>query len=321
MTKKIAVVIVNYKTGRLVKELLESLPNDFSELCSKLLVIDNCSGDGSVDQISSWIKLNNRSDEIELVVSEINGGYAYGNNLGIKLLQSYDAMPDYILLLNPDTLVSYFTFKSLLSFMEANPKVGIAGSKLVSNEGEIQCSSFRFPTILSELSSSLKLGVLDKILSKWTVAPSHISHVPEEVVWVAGASMIIRREVFDDVGLMDENYFLYYEETDFCFQAHKKGWQCWYVPESQVTHFVGQSTGVVSGDKKRRRRPKYWFESRQRYFLKNYGIFYTMLADLIWGTGFAVWRIRRFLQRKPDLDPVHMLWDFWRNSIFFSWIK
>lgn len=321
MTKKIGVVIVSYKTGRLVTELLDSLPNNFSEFCSKIIIVDNCSGDDSAEQILSWIELNSFSSKVELVISQMNGGYSFGNNLGIKTLQYSKEMPDYVLLLNPDTLVTNSTFSSLVNFMDSNPLVGIAGSQLISTEGDIQCSAFRFPSILSELSSALKLGVLDRLLSKWTITPRYVKAHPERVGWVAGASMMIRREVFDEIGLMDDEYFLYFEETDFCLQAHRNGWECWYVPDSVVTHYVGQSTGVISGDKQRRRRPKYWFESRQRYFLKNHGIFYTMLADFVWGVGFAVWRIRRAIQRKPNNDPKYMLWDFWRNSIFFSWFK
>lgn len=321
MTKKFGVVIVNYKTGKLVTELLESLPYSFSSFCSKLIIIDNCSNDDSVDLISSWIELEKSQINIEFVISEENRGYAYGNNIGIRLLKSAESPPEFIFLLNPDTLVTDTTFSSLMEFMETNPLIGISGSQLVSTEGLIQCSAFRFPTLLSELSSSLRLGILDKLLAEWIVAPKDIYNKPERMEWVAGASMLIRSSVFDDIGLMDEEYFLYFEETDFCFQAHKKGWECWYVPHSVVTHYEGQSTGVISNDKQRRRRPKYWFESRQRYFLKNHGILYTVLADFTWGTGFAIWRIRRCLQRKPDTDPLHMLWDFWRNSIFFRWIK
>lgn len=321
MKEKVGVVVVNYNASSFVVNLFESLPQNFSEICSELLVIDNCSDDASVDKISAWISANKMDDVLKLIISEVNGGYAHGNNQGIKKLKMAGEMPEFILLLNPDTVVTENTFDALIAFMKANPSVGIAGSKLISDDGDVQCSSFRFPSILSELATSLKLGVIDSLLSKWIIAPKHIPRVAEKVDWVAGASMIIRREVFDDIGLMDEDYFLYFEETDFCLQASRKGWECWYVPQSIATHFVGQSTGVVSGDKLKRRRPKYWFESRQRYFLKNHGLLYTMLADITWGVGFAIWRVRRILQRKPDTEPVYMLRDFWRNSIFFSWIK
>ena len=142
-----------------------------------------------------------------------------------------------------------------------------------------------------------------------------------KVDWVSGACMLIRREVLKDIGLMDEDYFLYFEETDFCLQANRQGWPCWYVPDSRVIHYVGQSTGVVSGDVERRRRPQYWFQSRQRYFLKNHGVFYTLMTDFVWGSTFALWRLRRRVQKKPDLDPEKMLLDFWKNSLFITLFK
>jgi GT2 family glycosyltransferase len=126
--------------------------------------------------------------------------------------------------------------------------------------------------------------------------------------------MIIRREVFADIGLMDAGYFLYFEEVDFCLNAQRAGWTCWYVPESRVMHFVGKSSGITNVPEDRTRRPRYWFESRQRYFVKNHGRLYAWCANAAWAAGFVIWRVRRLVQGKPDNDPPHMLWDFVRFS-------
>lgn len=318
---KVSVVIVNYNAAELVINLIGSLGSMSKAFCS-VIVVDNCSTDDSVTNLKNYFDERNLQGIITLVDSNVNGGFSYGNNLAIKDILSKSELPEFIYLLNPDT---YFEKKdsviTLVDFMLENHNVGISGSQLKSKDGTIQCSAFRFPSIISEISSALRLGVLDFFFEKWRVAPRVIPNTPAQVDWVAGASMLIRRKVIEDIGLMDESYFLYFEETDFCLLAQRKGWQCWYVPESEVIHYVGQSTGVVSGDKRRLRRPKYWFESRQRYFIKNHGLFYTAIADLAWGVGFATWRLRRWIQKKPDTDPVYMLRDFWRNSIFFSWIK
>ena len=127
--------------------------------------------------------------------------------------------------------------------------------------------------------------------------------------------MIVRREVLATAGLMDEAYFLYYEEVDFCWQAQRAGWSCWYVPESRVVHLVGQSSGVTNTKTIPKRLPQYWFDSRRRYFRKNYGWFYTAVTDLVWLLSFGLWRCRRVLQRKPDRDPPYLWRDFWSNSI------
>jgi GT2 family glycosyltransferase len=124
--------------------------------------------------------------------------------------------------------------------------------------------------------------------------------------------MIVRRQVFADVGLLDAGFFLYYEEVDFCLNARRAGWSAWYVPSSRVVHLGGRSTGVTGASAASRRRPRYWFESRRRYFVKNHGRLYAFAADLAWAAGFAVWRVRRVVQRKPDRDPPYLLWDFVR---------
>jgi GT2 family glycosyltransferase len=128
--------------------------------------------------------------------------------------------------------------------------------------------------------------------------------------------MIVRREVFEAVGLFDDAYFMYFEEVDFCLRAGRAGWPCWYVPASRVVHLVGQASGVTDKAQSRKRRPAYWFESRRRYFVRNHGRVYAAVADAAWATGYALWRVRRAVQRKPDNDPAALLRDFIRHSVF-----
>ena len=308
------VVILNYRTPSLTIDCLHSLADEVQSLPgTKVAVVDNDSGDRSLEQIQAAVAANNWSDWVSVKASGHNGGYAFGNNAAIRPALAGDNPPDYILLLNPDTTVRPVALKTLLEFMAANPQVGIAGSRLEEPDGTPQCSAFRFHTLWSEIDSSMRLGLVSKLLAKWVIAPevSEVAHVTD---WVAGASMIIRRQVFADIGLLDEDYFMYYEELDFCLQAQRAGWSCWYVPDSRVVHFVGQSSGVTNTKIPPKRRPKYWFESRQRFFLKNYGFAYTVLADSLWMLGFITWRMRRAIQQKPDNDPPQLLGDFWQNS-------
>ena len=127
--------------------------------------------------------------------------------------------------------------------------------------------------------------------------------------------MMIRSGVFEQVGLLDDDYFMYYEEVDFCIRAHRAGWPCWYVPASRVVHLVGQASGVTDTKRPRKRRPAYWFESRRRYFQRHMGPWRATFADVMWATGHAMWRLRRAIQRKPDNDPPKLLTDFVRHSI------
>ena len=311
------VVIVNYRTPSLTIDSLRSLVSEVQALPGiRVVVTDNNSGDGSVEKIGAAIETEGWGEWASLMPLELNGGFAYGNNAAIRPALHSTNPPPYILLLNPDTIVRPRALQVLVDFMNKHPDVGIAGSRLEDPDETPQRSAFRFHTAFSELDFGLRLGIVSKLLSKWVVAPP-VSDETYQTDWVAGASMIIRREVFEAAGLMDEDYFMYYEEMDFCLQAKKAGWSCWYVPESRVVHLVGQSSGVTDTKRPPKRLPQYLFDSRRRYFIKNYGWLYAALADHAWASGFALWRLRRVIQRKPDNDPPKVFGDFLRNSVLF----
>lgn len=314
---RLLVVIVNYRTPDLTIDCLRSLEPEVRSLGStRVVVTDNASGDGSPERIRGAITGNGWSGWASLMPLDHNGGYSFGNNAAIRpALESSDpAPPDYVLLLNSDTVVLPGALQALVEFMDARPDVGIAGSRLEDQDGTLQHSRYRFHTIWSELETGLKLGVVTRLLRRRVIAPPLVD-TAHPADWVAGASMIIRRKVFEDIGLLDSEYFLYFEEVDFCLNARRAGWSCWYVPRSRVVHYVGCSTGVTSTRLPALRRPRYWFESRRRYFVKNHGRAYALCADAAWVAGFSLWRVRRILQRKPDRDPPHMLWDFLRTSV------
>jgi hypothetical protein len=317
-SNRLLVVIVNYRTPSLTIDCLRSLADEVRSLPgTQVVVTDNASEDGSVEQIGAAIAAEGWSQWVSLLPLASNNGYAAGNNAAIERGLKLPDPPSYFLLLNPDTIVRPGALRVLVDFMDDRLEVGIAGSRLEDPDGTPQCSAFRFHTIWSELDSGLRLGVVSKLLARSIVAPP-VSEVACQTDWVAGASAIVRREVFNTVGLLDEGYFLYYEELDFCFQARQANWSCWYVPESRVVHLVGQSSGVTDTKSLPKRRPQYWFDSRRRYFLKNHGWLYAAIADLVWAVSFALWRVRRRLQGKPDLDPPHLLTDFLRQSVLLK---
>jgi N-acetylglucosaminyl-diphospho-decaprenol L-rhamnosyltransferase len=312
--RKTRIVIVNFRTSGLVVDCLHSLKTDIrNEPDCRVIVVDNASGDDSVNRLTTTIKAAGWT-WAKVLPLERNGGFSFGNNAAIRpLLQSANS-PDYIHLLNPDTYIRPGAVTKLIDFMEANPKVGIAGSSLEHPDGRPQSAAFRFHGILSELESGIRFGPMTKLLRRWMVAPP-ARNVPHRTDWVGGASMMIRREVFDDIGLMDQRFFLYYEETDFCRRAWKAGWPCWFVPQSRVVHLEGQSTGATGAAAKRRRMPLYWFDSRRRYFRKHHGAGYELLANLAHASGFALWRLRKAIQFRKDQDTPYYLWDLIRNTI------
>lgn len=312
------VVIVNYRTAELTIDCLYSLVSEIKALPgTKVVVSDNASGDDSIPKIQAIIDQEKWGDWVSLIPLDRNGGYGFGNNAVIRPVLESQNIPPYFLLLNPDTIVRSGALTKLVEFMEKNPDVGIAGSRLEDPDGTPQRSAFRFHSLLGELDGGLRLGLVSKLLEKSVVAPP-VSETSCQTDWVAGASMIVRRTVFETIGFIDENYFMYYEEMDFCLQAKKAGWNCWYVPESRVVHLVGQSSGINNTKSPTKRLPKYWFDSRRYYFTKNYGQLYAGVTDIIWILSFITWRVRRQLQNKPDSDPPQLLQDFIRYSVLFN---
>ncbi len=313
---KVLVVIVNYRTADLTIDALASLEPELPGVSpAGVVVVDNCSGDGSAARIAAAIAERGWGAWALLVEAERNGGFAYGNNRGIEAAAARWPRPAYVHLLNPDTVVRPGALQSLLAFLEANPSVGIAGSRLEDPDGTPQRSAFRFPGVLSELEQAVNFGPLSRLLEPWVVAPP-VSDEAHQTDWVAGASMLIRQEVLDAVGSLDEAYFMYFEEVDFCLKALRGGWSCWYVPASHVVHLVGQASGVTDPRQRRRRRPAYWFDSRRRYYLKNFGRARWSLADLALTGGNVTWQARRLLARLPDHKPEHFLRDAVRHSVF-----
>ncbi len=296
-------------------ECLESLENE-RETNGNLsaIVVDNASQDGSADLIEQVI--NRRGwDWVTLLRSPDNRGFGAGSNLGISWALERLPKLDLVWLLNPDTRVVPGAARALAQFMRDHPAAGIAGSALLDADGELWPYAFRFPSLLGEIERGSHWGVVSRLLSRSATLRPMGQHC-EKVDWVSGASLIIRRELLEDNLRFDEGYFLYFEETDFCLHAKRMGWECWYVPDAVVLHIAGQSTGLTGKQIKLKRLPAYWFHSRQRYFIKNYGRIYGILADFSWIAAHGLARIKQQLRRGPDPDPPNLLQDFIRHASF-----
>jgi GT2 family glycosyltransferase len=310
---KLLVAIVNYRTAPLVVDCLRSIECEQKAVPGmEVAVVDCCSDDDSVSRLTQAIADNGWRRWVSLVPLQENAGFARGNNAAIRMAMQSADPPEFLMLLNPDTRVQPGAIQALLGFLESRPEVGLAGSRLEDDSGDVQISAFRFHSILSEVESALRFGPATRLLSRWMVAPPPQDQ-PAPADWLSGASLLIRRTVIEQIGLLDEGYFMYYEDADFCRAARKAGWSCWYVPESRVVHLVSQASGIESTLKPR---PAYWFEARRRYFLENHGLAYTVVCDAAWILAFSLWRARRALMNKPDTDPPHLLRDFIRSSVF-----
>jgi N-acetylglucosaminyl-diphospho-decaprenol L-rhamnosyltransferase len=302
------IITINYRTADLVIESLRALALQKAALGGgRVVVVDNASGDGSGEKISHAIQFENWSSWISFVQADRNGGFAFGNNIGFTQALSAADHVDYILLLNPDSLARQGAIERLVNFMDLHSHVGIAGSRLENIDGDIECSAHTFHSPISELLEGARLSFLSKYLSAYEVTPP-LRDEAHRCDWVSGSSMIIRRKVIEDIGVMDEGFFLYFEEVDFFQRAAKAGWQTWYVPESIVMHIEGASTGIKST----KRRPAYWYNSRRRYFVKHYGVTGLITADLLLSIGRLSFWLRRLLRlgaQGQQQDPKWFMFD------------
>lgn len=316
---KLLVVIVSYRVTDLTIDCLHSLVPEIRSIPdARVAICENGTGGDAEQRLRDAIDHNGWADRVDLTAVHPNRGFTGGNNVVIRQAMASAAPPDYLLLLNADTIVTPGALQALLRFMDEHPSAGIAGSLLQEPDGRVQGSPYRFYSIASEFDRGLRFGVVSKLLARWnTVMPKPAGEA--NVQWVCGASMIIRRSVVEAIGPLDEDFYTYFDDIDYCLNAARAGWSTWWVPQSRIVHLEGASTGITHRVVKRR--PPYWFQARRRFFLKNFGPLYAAMADAAFIIGFALWRLRRVLQRKPDGDPPHMLWDSIAQSVFLKGFK
>lgn len=312
---KLLVVIVSYRVTDLTIDCLRSLEDKIGEVPgTRVALCENGTGGDAEERLRRAIDENGWDSWVDLTAIYPNRGFTGGNNAVIRPALESDDPPEYVLLLNADTVVQEHALDALVSFMDAHPRAGIGGSMLISPDGTVESTPFRRHSIATELDRGLRLGIVTKLLSPWGLVPPKPGG-PSRAGWVSGASLILRRAVLEEIGLLDEGLYTYFDDPDICLRAARAGWETWYVPGSRVIHLAGATTGLT-GKRPPVRRPDYWHQARRRFFLKNYGPWYTALADTAFLLGFAAWRVRRRIQRKPDTDPPHLLIDSIRHSVF-----
>jgi N-acetylglucosaminyl-diphospho-decaprenol L-rhamnosyltransferase len=311
---KLLVIVVSYKVTDLTIECLRSLSREIHRVPgARVAVCENGTGEDAEARLRRAIDDNGWGDWVDLTAIHPNRGFTGGNNVIIRAALASADPPDYFLLLNADTVLEPHSLDTLVDFMDQNPQVGIAGSLLLNPDRSIQGCVYRFPGIASEFERNLRIGPVSHLLSRWTVRID-TPRLPSPADWVPGCSMIIRRQAVEAIGPLDEGLYTYFDDIDYCLNARRAGWPTWFVPASCVVHLEGASTGVTARVVKRR--PAYWFQARRRFFLRNHGAIYTAMVDAAAIIGLALWRLRRWVQRKPDDDPPHMLMDLIRNSVF-----
>lgn len=282
----ISIVTVNWKVADLVGELLGSVHANKEGLALEVYVVDNDSGDHIEDVVA---KFRARSDvPVTLIRNDRNLGFAKANNQAIRRCSGR-----YVALLNPDTRLTKGSLTRMKEWMDARPDVGIAGPKLLNPDGSLQESVRRFPRLADQALVLLKLHHL------WPSAPPFKAYLAkgfdygkeQDVDQLMGAALFIRRKVFEGVGLLDERFFIWFEEVDFCKRAKAGGWGVVYVPSVQVIHHGGKSFAQAMTLKKQR----YFTASMAKYFRKHRGswtlviLALPMLIGLLAAASLSLW--------------------------------
>ena len=306
-------VILNWRTPDMTLKAVASALVALAGIDGALVIVDNDSGDGSFEILSKEVAArgwDGGPQSVRVLQAGRNGGFGAGNNFGMRAGLAKGARPDFVYILNSDAFPEPGAIKALMDHLTAHPETGFAGSFIHGDDNVPHRTAFRFPSIPAEFEAQVRFGPISRLLSRHIVARP-VPNITCRVDWLAGASLMMRQSVLDQIGLFDEQFFLYFEETDLCRRAARAGWPTDYVVESRVLHIGSVSTGM----KHWTRIPGFWLDSRLHYFVKNHGRFYAFAATLAHLAGGVLWRLRLVVQRKDRGDPPQYLRDMIWHSL------
>jgi N-acetylglucosaminyl-diphospho-decaprenol L-rhamnosyltransferase len=314
---KIATVVINFKTPALTLDCLSSLAPEIR--CfpgSKAIVVDNASGDGSLVDLRETVKLRLWDDWVEIVESAYNSGFSAGNNLGIAAGQRLGGF-DAFLLMNSDTIIYQGALQALAHALWTEPTIGLVGPRLEWPSGEVQPSCFRAISPTTEMAGAAKTGALSRLLrgDLPLSIDSENGTQREALDWISFACVLIRNEALSAIGPMDEGFFMYFEDVDYCRRANQAGWRIAYVPEARVVHLRGGVTPGEFSQNERRRRPRFYYESRSRYLAKYYGRTGPFRANLLWTLGRGISLARELTGGKSPHTAAREAHDIWIGAL------
>lgn len=262
-SKMISIIIVSWNTASFLENCLNSVLANPPTSPAEIWVVDNASSDDSPRMVRE------KFPHVHLVENRENVGFARANNQAMQ-----HCTGNYVLLLNPDTLVASGALRSLVDFLDKHPEAGAAGPRILNPDGSLQVSSHPRPTLSRELWRLLHLDSVSPYAMypriKWE------TNQPQEADVLSGACLLLRKEVLEQVGFLDEDYFIYSEEVDLCYRIQRAGWRMYWMPQAEVVHFGGQSTQQVPTEMF-----LHLYHSNIKYFRKHYGWSATQIYKLI----------------------------------------
>lgn len=306
--KRICAVIVNYKTADMTRDCVSSLAPQLDPARDRIVIVDNDSGQEEFTRLSSGIGTLGLGSLVTLMALKTNGGFSAGNNEGIKSADS-----EFYLLTNSDTLFRPGAVQALLAGAASSPKAGIIGPRLEWLDGVAQVSCFRFHRPVSEIIHSANSGPVTRMF------PNHeIPVFPVESVsfpgWISFACVLVRKNVFEKVGFLDDGFFMYYEDEDFCRRTRNAGFEIMNWPDARVVHLQGKSSEVNERSSAGKRLPDYVYHSRSRYYRKHFGTPGWLFANLFWIAGRFVSLARQCFSKFPCPVPRGEFLGIWKTS-------
>lgn len=305
----VSVIIVNYNTEGLLRDAIGRLLAATAQMSIKIVIVDNASKDNSVALIRSIFP------RCDLIANETNVGFGRANNQALHLAEGR-----YVLLLNTDAFVSPDTLDKTIAYMDAHPRCGILGVKLVGRDGQLQPSARYFPTPWNLFLQRTGLNRFFKgVRMVDDMAWDHAS--VRQCDWVPGCYYLVRKEVIDQVGLFDPRYFLYYEEVDHCLAAKRAGWEVVFYPDTTVIHIGGESARSESEITPSGRQIEvFQIESELLYFRKNHGVAGVWMDVLLATLGDAIIVLKRMFKRNSPVvfsayaKHVALVWSLFRGT-------
>lgn len=313
--ERVLAVIVNYQTTEFAKRCLASLERE-KQIVPQLevAVVENASGDDSATSLRAELERLGMSDWARVIESERNLGFAGGNNLALR--EALDGQQEYdaYLLVNPDVELYGGALHEMLQLQAREPRAALIGPATELQRGKLSPNSFRYPCLINAFSGGIQLGFIHRLFSRWDPreAPRATDHKAD---WISGGCMLIRSEVLKEIGVFDEEFFLYFEEVDLCLRARTAGHECWYAHEAKIFHDAGAATGMRHETARSKRMPEWWFQSRRHYLKKHHGSLYLLSCDLAFLFGRSTKRLIQFFTLSQTEDPERFLSDFARHAL------
>ncbi len=252
----ISIIIVNWNTKDLLSQCLRSVYETIKNLSCEVIVVDNASTDGSVSM------LRHEFPSVEVVENSANRGFGAASNQALRIMKGR-----YALLLNTDTVLTANAVQNLYLFLESHPHAAMACGQLLNADGSKQNSIAAFPTFLTLLTNT---SLLEYMFPKRFPSKRYHCAGPIEIESGIGACLLVRKQAIDEVGMLDERYYFFFEETDWAYQMRAAGWKIFHVPSAFIYHFQGQSIGRDAGSRIEFYRSRYQFFrkwKKARYFV------------------------------------------------------